>query len=129
MMAKTAFFDKKTGKMEVSYLSRGDTDTSSRVDNKHIALNQAKTTFNRLLKLPADDQASFNSNLQKAIDMDALQDWRRLLRENPTLIDMEDRYVIGSFSYSGKSSSTKVRPSITRQRRFRRETCRKMRRG
>ena len=110
LMKDRVYYDEKTKRMTVEYLHKSDAMLGDMINNRVIALSQAKSTYSRLQKLPLQDQLSFNANLSKALEIGAIQSWDKLTKEYPQLTSMRSRYVIGGFCYSGKVKSTKLRP-------------------
>ena len=80
------------------------------IDNSKSALLAAQRNSKQIAKLPREDQEAFNKNLEAAREMDALENWDKVMLRYPGLAKLPQRFVPGSHAYSGKEATTKLRP-------------------
>ena len=108
-LEKNIRFDPIEKKMEVQYITEGHLSPDEFVDNQKSVLGFARKTNDKMSKLPVNDVEGYNDNLQKAIGMGAIQNYNDFEIKHPKIKSLKQRFVRGSYAYSGKAS-TKLRP-------------------
>ena len=98
------------GKFFCNYLYRSELSKLPLIDNSRSALLAAQRNSKQIAKLPMADQQAFNKNLEAAREMDALENWDKVMLRYPGLAKLPQRFVPGSHAYSGKEATTKLRP-------------------
>ena len=107
-LKKTVAFDKETRRFKGDFLYVED-KVKEQKDNSNYAKRNSENLHKKLLKLPAQSVKDFDEALECAKEMGAL---KRVCEVEGLTAEYPRRYIPINFAFSGKETSTKIRPTF-----------------